>query len=49
MLFAVLREGGAGVEGVDFDLVYGGEVAGGGGEEFVDLVRFVNEKRIFLI
>lgn len=37
MRFAVVGEFGAGVEGVDFDLVYGGEVAGGGGEEFGDL------------
>ena len=34
---AVRAEGGAGVEGVDFDLVYGGFDAWVGGEEFVDL------------
>ena len=28
----------SGVEGVDFDLVYGGFEAGGGGKEFVDLM-----------
>lgn len=36
--FAELRKGGAGVEGVDFDLVDGGFDFGVGGEEFGDLV-----------
>jgi hypothetical protein len=31
-------EGGVGVEGVELDLVYGGEEAGGGGEEFFYLL-----------
>lgn len=30
-------EGGVGVEGVEFDLVYGGVDAWGGGQEFGDL------------
>ena len=32
-------QGGVGVEGVELDLVYGGEEAGGGGEELGDLGR----------
>ena len=46
---AVGGEGGVGVEGVEFDLVDGGEEAGLRGEEFGDLVvgrvRMMNEVR----